>query len=350
MARGIEKIPSRRARGAPRHRADAAAGRKCGGRAGSRQSGRRGVRPRRGAGGDGEHPARHRRRGRAAADAHRGLRHEARAGAGYDRRAQRERGHEAQERDGRRRYGQRHAGGRGDEPRLSALRRGACSLRGRRQRGRAPCRDAGGQRPDGAAERQDHRITGETMKIIIFGRKNMKKLWKRNMVAGAVLLLVCGAIFLNGRYAQQVEETDKILGQATLVDGTEGDAEEVSGEALPGDYFATARLTRQQARDSALSLLQEASGAAEGDEAAAAEAAQSIQTLAAYTLAEAQIENMITAKGYTDCVVFMADDGVSVVVSAGEDGLQTEDIAKITDIVKQETELTADCIKILEVN
>ena len=45
----------------------------------------------------------------------------------------------------------------------------------------------------------------------------MKKLWKRNMVAGAVLLLVCGAIFLNGRYAQQVEETDKILGQATLV-------------------------------------------------------------------------------------------------------------------------------------
>ena len=60
------------------------------------------------------------------------------------------------------------------------------------------------------------------MKIIILGRKNMKKLWKRNMVAGAVLLLVCGAIFLNGRYAQQVEETDKILGQATLVDGTEG--------------------------------------------------------------------------------------------------------------------------------
>ena len=80
----------------------------------------------------------------------------------------------------------------------------------------------------------------------------MKKLWKRNMVAGAVLLLVCGAIFLNGRYAQQVEETDKILGQATLVDGTEGDAEEVSGEALPGDYFATARLTRQQARDSSM--------------------------------------------------------------------------------------------------
>lgn len=178
----------------------------------------------------------------------------------------------------------------------------------------------------------------------------MKKLWKRNAVAAAVLLLVCAAIFLNGRYAENVEETDKILGQSTLVDGTAGDAAEVSAEALPGDYFATARLTRQQARDSALSLLQEASGSTEVDEQTANEAAQSIQTLAAYTLSEAQIENMITAKGYADCVVFMADDSVSVVVSAGEDGLQTEDIARITDIVKQETDLAADRIKILEVN
>ena len=178
----------------------------------------------------------------------------------------------------------------------------------------------------------------------------MKKLWKRNAVAAAVLLLVCAAIFLNGRYAENVEETDKILGQSTLVDGTESDAAEVSAEVLPGDYFATARLTRQQARDSALSLLQEASGSTEVDEQTANEAAQSIQTLAAYTLSEAQIENMITAKGYADCVVFMADDSVSVVVSAGEDGLQTEDIARITDIVKQETDLAADRIKILEVN
>ena len=181
----------------------------------------------------------------------------------------------------------------------------------------------------------------------------MKTLWKRNTVAAAVLLLVCAAIFLTGRYAQDVEQTDKLLGQATLVDGAEGAAEEVSGgvqSADGDDYFAAARLTRQQARDSALSLLQEASGSADVDEETANEAAQSIQTLAAYTLAEAQIENMITAKGYTDCVVFMAEDNVSVVVSAGEDGLQTEDIARITDIVKQETAFSADRIKILEIN
>ena len=34
----------------------------------------------------------------------------------------------------------------------------------------------------------------------------MKKLWKRNAVVAAVLVLVCAAIYLNGRYAAKVEE------------------------------------------------------------------------------------------------------------------------------------------------
>lgn len=178
----------------------------------------------------------------------------------------------------------------------------------------------------------------------------MKKLWKRNAVVAAVLVLVCAAIYLNGRYAAKVEEPNKVLGQSTQVDAPAEEAEEASAEAKPSDYFATARLTRKQARDSAISLLREASEDPDADSETASEAAKSIQTLASYTLSEAQIENMITAKGYADCVVFLADDSVSVVVSTETDGLQTEDVARITDIVKQETGLPAEKIKILEVN
>ena len=58
------------------------------------------------------------------------------------------------------------------------------------------------------------------MKIIIFGRKNMSKLWKRNMVAGAVLLLVCAAIFLNGRYAEKVEHSSILL--IPIIDSFQG--------------------------------------------------------------------------------------------------------------------------------
>ncbi len=189
----------------------------------------------------------------------------------------------------------------------------------------------------------------------------MKKLWKRNAVVGAVLVLVIAAIALNGRYAENVEESGKVLGQATEVSAQEpGPAEEASGDAAaapdadesaaPSDYFATARLSRQQARDSAMTILQEAASAEEIDAQVASEVAQGIEALASFTMTEAQIENMVTAKGYDDCVAFLSDDSVSVVVSSQTDGLQTEDIAKITDIIKRETGLPASAIKILEVN
>jgi len=184
----------------------------------------------------------------------------------------------------------------------------------------------------------------------------MKKLWKRNAVVGAVLVLVIVAIVLNGRYAENVmeaEDAGRLLGQATEVAAPAdeaGPADEAANEPAPSDYFATARLSRQQARDSALALLQEASASEDADSHVAEEVAKSIEALASCTLAEAQIENMITAKGYEDCVVFLSDESVSVVVSTQTDGLQTEDIAKITDVVKQETGFPASSIKILEVN
>jgi len=180
----------------------------------------------------------------------------------------------------------------------------------------------------------------------------MKKLWKRNAVVAGVLVLVCAAIVLNGRYAGKVEESKKVLGQSTLVSAAgEDEAAEVSTEVTPvvSDYFATARLTRRQARDNALSMLQEASASEITDAQVMRELTESIEALASSTLAEAQIENMITAKGYDDCVVFLSADSVSVVVAAREGGLQTGDVAKITDIVKQETGLASSAIKIVEV-
>ena len=80
------------------------------------------------------------------------------------------------------------------------------------------------------------------------------------------------------------------------------------------------------------------------------EASQGIQVLASYTLAEAQIENLVTAKGYADCVAFMGDESVSVVVSTKSGDLTAEDVAKITDITMTETGFPAGNIKIMAAN
>ena len=67
-------------------------------------------------------------------------------------------------------------------------------------------------------------------------------------------------------------------------------------------------------------------------------------------VAESQIESLVTAKGYADCVVFMGAESVSVVVAPPEGGLTATDAARIKDIVISETDYTAEQIKIMEAN
>lgn len=188
----------------------------------------------------------------------------------------------------------------------------------------------------------------------------MSAKWKRNTVVATMAVLVCAAVALNWKYSgeeavRNAQETGtKILGEATLVSGQEepesGVAADEEAVYTGSDYFASARLTRQQARDSAISLLREEAEQEGADAVTANEASESIQVLAAYTLQEAQIENLVTAKGYQDCVAFIGEDSVSVVVSTDSGELTAEDVAKITDIAISETNLPASSIKIMAAN
>lgn len=185
--------------------------------------------------------------------------------------------------------------------------------------------------------------------------------WKRNAVVLAIVLFVGVAVYLNWSYNNQLtgensgENGDgKVLGQTTLVNGVEEDEKEgktADGQTEESDasgYFASARLNRQQARDSALELLQEAAADEKAEQTVVDEANASIQTMAAYTLSEAQVENLVTAKGYGDCVCFIDKESANLVVSATSQGLSETDIAKIVEIVREETGLSADKIKIIE--
>lgn len=184
------------------------------------------------------------------------------------------------------------------------------------------------------------------------------KLWKRNAIVVVIVLFVGMAVYLNWSYGQtasmdnESETTGKLLGEAALVNAENQDAleaglEEEIKKTLTG-YFASARLNRQQARDSALEILQQAAADAMADQAIIDEANASIQALADNTLAEAQIENLVIAKGYEDCVCYINENSVSVVVAATETGLTDADTARIAEIVMEETGVSAGQIKIIE--
>lgn len=184
------------------------------------------------------------------------------------------------------------------------------------------------------------------------------KTWKKNMVAAAVLVTVCTGIYLNWLYTEQstaADLTDTIDAEKVMSDETlllENGEQAVSGEDVSvdtaTDYFAAVRLSRQQARDSAVNLLQEAMAYSD-DQTKAAESSQELEDIVQTALSEAQIESLVIAKGYTDCVAYMSSDGISVAVSAPEGGLQQEDVAVIADIVMTQSEYVLDDIRVVEV-
>ena len=186
------------------------------------------------------------------------------------------------------------------------------------------------------------------------------KIWKKNLVAAAVLVTVCAGIYVNWLYTEEnaaanlsdTLDAEKVMSDETLI-LSEDMAAIAGGEDIDTtatDYFAAVRLSRQQARDSAVNLLQDAmaySTAAEGSKDV--ESAMELEEIVQTALSEAQIESLIIAKGYADCVAYMSNEGISVAVAAPEQGLQQTDVAVITDIILTQSDYDVEDIRIVEV-
>ena len=181
------------------------------------------------------------------------------------------------------------------------------------------------------------------------------KIWKKNVTAAAVLVTVCAGIYLNWMYTEEetpVSLTDTLNAEKVMDDSllvmAQSDAVQTASEDFTDtatDYFAAVRLRRQEARDSAVHLLQEAMAYDNAPE----KTSRVLEELVAVALSEAQIESLVIAKGYADCVAYMSSDGISVAVAAPEQGLQQKDVAVITDIILTQSDYEVEDIRIVEV-
>lgn len=184
------------------------------------------------------------------------------------------------------------------------------------------------------------------------------KVWKKNVVAAAILVTVCAGIYVNWVYTEDqatAELTDtldseKIMSEDLLVmsDGSSLSVDTETSNTTVSDYFAAVRLSRQEARDSAVGLLQEAM--AYGEDAQVSQSGEQLEELVQVALCEAQIESLVIAKGYADCVAYISDEGISVAVASPEGGLQQEDVAVIADIVMTQSDYTYEDIHVVEVH
>ncbi|MDR0905139.1 MAG: SpoIIIAH-like family protein [Oscillospiraceae bacterium] len=191
----------------------------------------------------------------------------------------------------------------------------------------------------------------------------MKSL-KRNAVIITVVLFVCVAAYLNWSYSQDAATDAAATGDATPIalspnvntvgeDGglaAEGESAGLFYDgAVASGYFAEARIGRRQARDAAVETLASVNNADGASQAVLDGALEKITAIAAFSQKEAEIEALIRAKGFADCVAFLSDDGVKITVPAPVAGLSSVDVAKITEVVTSETEFAPTALQIIEV-
>ena len=186
---------------------------------------------------------------------------------------------------------------------------------------------------------------------------------KRQLVLAALVVALGAAVYLNWMLSgnNQLSATEAVvsgreLGQTLLVNAsgpeTSSGSSAVQSDSsavttTTEDYFNSVRLSRQKARDSAVDLLTQVLKDAQESDAAKKEAVTQAAEIAKNTLKENNIESLVKAKGFADCVVFIENGECSVVVKTTDSSSQ-EDAIVIQDIVTGQTGLTFDKIKIIE--
>lgn len=181
---------------------------------------------------------------------------------------------------------------------------------------------------------------------------------RKQIILAALVVALAAAIFLNWRFSQPgnginlaaVMNTSSTLGQAAYVDNQKVASASGSGSAASAtnDYFAQARLTREQNLDKAKDLLNSIATASNTTAAERSMAVSSIQAMAGVVTTEGNMESLILAKGFKACVAVVGDDGIITIVvkPKGTTDLSQSDIAQITDIVTSQTKVSADKIRI----
>lgn len=177
-------------------------------------------------------------------------------------------------------------------------------------------------------------------------RKNMK----RNLIVMGSVLLIGGAVWLNWALFSNAESKDYDPAYYTSGTPQNGDGSSNSGanaeNTADDSYFAMAQIDRSKARDEAMEVLNQITASTDATEDAKSEAYAAIEQMALDIENEANIETLMKAKGFEECVAVISDNAATVIVRT--DGLMPGDIAQITEIVFEQAAIEPANITIIE--
>ena len=172
--------------------------------------------------------------------------------------------------------------------------------------------------------------------------KKGKVIGKGQIAVGVMVVALVGAIWLNTKY---MPSSTKYLGEASYVGNTSDNAVQTS--ATVEDYFASAKDERKKALTKAIETVEEMLKTENLNDDEKEIVIAKIEDIATNMEKEANIETLLKAKGFTEAVAVIGQEGINVIVKS--DGLTTANTLQIQDIVTAESGLDLSKIKIIPV-
>ncbi len=165
----------------------------------------------------------------------------------------------------------------------------------------------------------------------------------KSLAVFLVVVLIGAAVYVN--YKLFYDPVDSMGYGDGNMQNQFGDSTETGNNAEEENYFTATALNRQQSRDEAIDVLKLVSESNESSEEAKAEASAKISQIAVDIQNESNIETLVKAKGFTECVAIISENSVSVIVGAEE--LKAAEAAQILAIVYETTGVNPENISII---
>ncbi|MBE6563511.1 MAG: SpoIIIAH-like family protein [Ruminococcaceae bacterium] len=177
-------------------------------------------------------------------------------------------------------------------------------------------------------------------------KKAVSKAGKKTVIATMAVFVIGIAVLLNlilasdakvGTLSDELSEVAGLLGEENGVVSTESE-----------EYFANIVLNRQSARDEAMAVLLSVTDSETAIEEVKNSAYSDMEQIAQDIESEANIETMILAKGFEQCIAVVNGKSANVIVKT--EGLTPGEVAQISEIVYEECGILPSELKIIEKN
>lgn len=178
------------------------------------------------------------------------------------------------------------------------------------------------------------------------------KINKRNLIVASLVIALGAAVYLNWQFGGEntlLTSSTKELGAAEYVnnDTTVTSPTKSKLSSKQSNYFADARTKREQSQDKVLNIAKEVLEKTDSSLQSKESANNQVEKIETYITYQTNIENLLEAKGFSDSLCCITEEGCSIVVPKSD--MKDNSTMIIKDVVFGQTGINFENITITEI-